>query len=217
MPDTPTDPSQTFVRPLTALDGKCINCGTSVQGKFCQECGQKTAVKRINLREGWNDFWGRVYGFDGMLPRTLRDLTIRPGHATREFLKGNRVKYYGPVGYFFFVIGLYAIVMSILKIESQEVIRAMGLDFAKPGTAPEQFNRQMVPWINDNQRLISFLMIPFYVFGATLFFRREKLNYLEHSVLIFYTQGHLQLISISSLCTLAWFDIFPGPFTFVAR
>jgi hypothetical protein len=59
-------------------------------------------------------------------------------------------------------------------------------------------------------------MIPFYVLGAKLFFRKEKMNYLEHSVLVFYTQGHFQWLSIVFLFTLASFGYFPGFFLFVA-
>lgn len=219
--DTPTEfeSEGAFIMPVPISGGKtglCTNCGSPVVGQFCSQCGQKANVKRITWREGWNDFWARIYGFDGMFPRTLRDLTIRPGHATREFLNGNRVKYYGPVGYFFFIISLYVLVMSMLEIDPHEVIRAMGADYTKPGTGQAQFNSQMVTWMNNNQRLVSFLMIPFYVLGAKLFFRREKLNYLEHSVLIFYTQGHLQWFSILSLCSLAWLGLFPGFFYFVS-
>ena len=174
------------------------------------ECGQKTTVKRINLREGWNDFWSRVYGFYGVFPRTLRDLTIRPGHATREFLNGNRVKYYGPVGYFFFLISLYLLVMSMLGITAEEIGKATVGALAKPGSSQDQFNSNLFNWMTENQRIGAFLMIPFYALGAKMFFRRERLNFLEHSVLIFYTQGHVQWLSIFGLFSFVLVGYFPS-------
>jgi hypothetical protein len=209
------DPAATLLPIVPTFDGRCSNCGTPIQGKFCVECGQKTPVRRINFREGWNDFWSRVYGFDGMFPRTLRDLTIRPGHAARAYLDGVRVKYYGPVGYFFLMITIYLLVTDWLDISPKELVEAMGANTAKPGSGQEQFNLQNMSWINDNQRLVSFLMIPIYVLGAKLFFKKEKLNYLEHSVLVFYTQGHLQWLSIIFLFTLAGFGFFPNFFLFM--
>jgi Protein of unknown function (DUF3667) len=93
---------------------QCINCHAETTGKFCSNCGQRMTVKRITFREGWNDFWARIYGFDGMFPNTLRDLTVRPGKASQLVIDGNRVKYYGPVGYFFLMITLLCLVGSLL-------------------------------------------------------------------------------------------------------
>jgi hypothetical protein len=175
----------------------CINCQQEVSGKFCSNCGQRSTVKRITFREGWNDFWSRVYGFDGMFPRTLRDLTIRPGKVAAQYIAGNRVQYYGPVGYFFLMLTLYILVTSALEIDMAEFSKAISpMGEIKDGTGQDQFNKGLMGWIQNNQRLLSFLFIPFYLFGAALFFRKSKLNLLEHSVLIFYTQGHYQWLSL---------------------
>lgn len=197
------------------MENTCINCGNEISGKFYSNCGQKAGVKRITFREGWEDFWARIYGFDGMFPRTLRDLTLRPGKATQEYLNGNRVKYYGPVGYFFFVISLYLLVMSALDISAEELVKAMGVRPSKPGSGQEQFNSDMFSWINDNQRLVAFLMIPFYVLGAKIFFRKQKLNFIEHSILVFYSQGHVQWLSIVALITLSLFGVSLGFVTLI--
>lgn len=178
----------------------CINCRQEVTGKFCPNCGQRTNVKRITFREGWNDFWSRVYGFDGMFPRTIRDLTLRPGVVARQYINGNRVLYYGPVGYFFLMLTLYILVISFLQIDMNEMAKAVN-PYAeiKEGSGQEQFNRGLMGWIKDNQRIVSFIFVPFYVFGAALFLRKSKFNLLEHSILVFYTQGHFQWISITFL------------------
>jgi len=60
----------------------------------------------------YHDFQARIYGLDGMFPRTLRDVTLRPGQASRTFIQGNRVKYYGPVGYFFLMITVLLLLMN---------------------------------------------------------------------------------------------------------
>ena len=175
----------------------CINCQQEVSGKFCTSCGQRTNIKRITFREGWNDFWSRVYGFDGMFPRTLRDLTIRPGVVARKYIEGNRVLYYGPVGYFFLMLTIYILTFSMLEIDLYEFSKAVNpFDEAKQGSGQEQVNMGIMGWVKDNQRLMSFLFIPFYVFAAALLFRKSKHNLLEHSVLVFYTQGHYQWLSV---------------------
>lgn len=122
----------------------CTNCGQEAIEKFCPNCGQRTNVKRITFREGWFDFWSRVYGFDGMFPRTLRDLTIRPGKAARDYINGNRVKYYGPVGYFFLMITLFLVLAGMLDIDVRVFLsqnQGMIVEQPPPGSNQEQFNR----------------------------------------------------------------------------
>lgn len=192
----------------------CINCQAPVSGNFCSACGQRANVKRITFKEGWIDFWARIYGFDGMFPRTLIDLTIRPGRAARKVLAGNRVSYYGPVGYFFLMITLMYLVASLLGIDVLEFMKNSadsGLQGPppKPGSGQEKFTSEMMRLLSDNLKLLSFLLIPIFAFAARfLFFRKSGLNFIEHSILFFYTQGHVYWISIISLFSFSIFGKF---------
>lgn len=183
--------------PLPEVSGSCKNCGTPIRGKFCPECGQRTTVKRITWRDGWNDFWSRVYGFDGMFPRTLRDLTLRPGQAARAYIDGNRVKYYGPVGYFFLMVTVFLLVLSMIGMSFKEFM--MGMQYTEGQTAGQQkVNDMLMGWISENMRIFSFGIIPMIALSAKLFFRKSKLNFLEQCVLPLYINGHIYWLSIIS-------------------
>jgi hypothetical protein len=181
----------------------CINCQQEVSGTYCPNCGQRSTVKRITFREGWNDFWSRVYGFDGMFPRTLRDLTIRPGVAARKFIDGNRIQYYGPVGYFFLMVTLFLIVASMLGIDIKEFYSASQSTLVpkpKPGSGQEEFNKMVMDFVADNTRILAFAMIPFNALASRyLLFRKSGMNYLEHMVMPFYLTGHIYWLNIASL------------------
>jgi hypothetical protein len=174
----------------------CINCGAETTGKFCSNCGQKTTVKRITIKEGWYDFWSRVYGFDGMFPRTLRDLTIRPGFASKRFIAGNRIAYYGPVGYFFLMITLYLLVLGMLDYNILDFMK--GTQESMQMQLPRNKLSDMVQgYIADNIKVFRFLIIPFQALCARhLFFRRSGFNLLENMVLPLYVVGHQQWLSI---------------------
>lgn len=183
---------------------KCINCEQGVENNFCSHCGQRTSVKRITLREGWNDFWARIYGFDGMFPRTLRDLTIRPGKVATLFIEGNRARYYGPVGYFFLMITLYLLVLSLLNINlidyTKSITRYGFAPQLEKGSGKEAMIHTLFQFINDNIKLISFTLIPLQAIAAKyIFFKKEKYNFLEHMVLPFYVEGHLYWIKLISV------------------
>jgi Protein of unknown function (DUF3667) len=178
---------------------KCINCNEEIQNNFCSHCGQRTDVKRITFREGWNDFWARIYGFDGMFPRTLRDLTVRPGKVAMLFIEGNRARYYGPVGYFFLMITLFLLVLSLMDINYLDFTKSVGqndLTTQKDKIHGVDF-RLIAQFFSDNLKAISFIIIPLQAIGAKyIFFRKDKYNFIEHMVLPFYVQGHIYWVNI---------------------
>jgi Protein of unknown function (DUF3667) len=198
---------------LTESSKNCINCHQEVSEQYCSHCGQRILVKRITLREGWNDFWARIYGFDGMFPNTLRDLTLRPGIATRTFIAGNRVKYYGPVGYFFLMITLFLLLLDMLNIELADFLKEMGSNTFQPeiksGSRQEAVTQKMFQFMSDNFKLLFFGMIPIQAFYARyVFFRKSELNYVENMVLPLYTAGHIYWISIMTIIVYKFSGVF---------
>jgi hypothetical protein len=180
----------------------CINCGNSATENFCPNCGQRTNVKRITFKEGWNDFWARIYGFDGMFPRTLRDLTLQPGIVAKKYIEGNRASYYGPVGYFFLMVTLYVLIMGALGIDFKEFLARN-----QSMLLPEEYNQTQNPlsqmameWVSNNIKIMAFIIMPFNAIAAHhLLFRKSNYNYVEHLVLPFYLNGHMQWLSILAL------------------
>jgi len=198
---------------LTEYSKKCINCQQEVSDQYCSHCGQRTQVKRITFREGWNDFWARIYGFDGMFPNTLRDLTIRPGVASLAFISGNRVKYYGPVGYFFLMITVFLLLLDLLDIELADFLKEMGTTNFQPeiksGSNQEAVTQKMFQFMSDNFKMLFFGMIPIQAFYARyVFFRKSELNFVENSVLPFYTAGHVYWLSIITVIIYKFTGVF---------
>ena len=178
----------------------CINCGVGVTSKICPNCGQTNPAKKINFKNMWFDFQSRIYGFDGMFPRTIRDLTIRPGIAAHEYIEGNRIKYYGPVGYFFLMITLVLLLLSLVEVSFYDLmIKSSTLTEIKENSGQEKFLKLFSEWIVNNMRIFSFLIIPFSAIGSRIIFRKSGLNLLEHSVLVFYTHGHIYWLTILSM------------------
>jgi Protein of unknown function (DUF3667) len=87
----------------------CPNCGTTLLGSHCHECGQK----KINHNEfSIKRFLGRlVNDFTDLesnkLLRTFSALVVRPGLLTIEYLAGRRGNYIGPVKLYLTFSALY--------------------------------------------------------------------------------------------------------------
>lgn len=178
----------------------CVNCGAEVNSRYCPDCGQQNPAKKIKFLNLYHDFQSRIYGFDGMFPRTLRDLTLRPGIAAAEYIKGNRIKYNGPVGYFFLMITVFLLLLSLMEVSFYDlIVKPSQITPIKENSGIEKFMKLFSDWITDNMKIFSFLVIPFTVLASRISFRKSGLNMLEHSVMVFYIQGHVYWLSILSL------------------
>jgi hypothetical protein len=179
----------------------CINCNQEVSTAYCPACGQRNPVKKINMVNMWSDFAARIYGFDGMFPRTLRDLTIRPGQVARDYIIGNRVKYYGPVGYFFLTLTVYLLLASMLDIDLVNLmIQSNSPDIVSQGDNVQgSMVKEITSWTLENMRSISFFITLFYVFFTWLLYRKSKFNFVETGVLVFFVTGHTLWLLIIQL------------------
>ncbi len=185
----------------------CVNCGAAVSTPFCGACGQKNPPKKLNFLTLYTDFQSRIYGFDGMFPRTLRDLTIAPGKVAKDFVSGNRVRYVGPVGYFFLTLTVFLILMQLLEVDfykySSESSPFLGPQSERQQRLSQEFSRFVI----ENMRIFSFLQIPITTVLAWMFFRKSGYNFLEHSVFVFYVAGHIVWLTVVAMLLYAGFAI----------
>ncbi|CAN5145531.1 DUF3667 domain-containing protein [soil metagenome] len=191
----------------------CINCGLEVTGRFCSQCGQGNPPRRITFSHLFEDFQASMFGFDGMLLRTVKDLTIHPGKVAKGFIEGNRVLYYKPVSYFLLVITVMLLISSLLGIDYIDYLKASTANSVdeNPDVANFQktiINKALDP-ISENLRLFTFLYIPVQAFFSRyLFFRKSGYSFVEHCVLPFYMWGHLY---VTTLLSIIYFKITGNP------
>lgn len=91
----------------------CLNCGTRLKGQYCGVCGQRARNRLISLWELISDAFGDLFEIDSRVWRTLIPLLVRPGHLTRDYLEGRRVRYMPPfrtylvLSVIFFVVAFF--------------------------------------------------------------------------------------------------------------
>jgi hypothetical protein len=93
-------------------DTNCLNCGSEVSGKFCQNCGQENIEIRENFFHIVGHFVSDYFHFDSKFFRSLVPLFTKPGFLTRQYLEGKRVRYIHPLRLFFFVTIIFMISTS---------------------------------------------------------------------------------------------------------
>jgi quinol monooxygenase YgiN len=78
----------------------CLNCEAPLIGSFCSACGQRNRRRLPKVLELVGEMLGEVFEYDSRFWKTLWPLLRRPGHLTREYIDGRRVKYLPPVRMF---------------------------------------------------------------------------------------------------------------------
>lgn len=193
----------------------CINCGLEVDSKFCPNCGQKASVKRLNVPSLWMDFQSRIYGFDGVFPRTIKDLTLRPGYVTEQFIKGNRVSYVGPVGYFFLLVAISLLLMQITELDFYQMVKSTAPVDLEQTSKQENFSKLMIDFVYANFRLFRFGLIPVTTVWIWILYKKKDYNFIESSVPAFYAQGHLEIVFMVNILLLYFFGFHLNQLTFV--
>jgi hypothetical protein len=85
----------------------CLNCGTTVLGKYCHVCGQENVEPKETLWHMVTHFFNDITHFDGSFFTSLKDLLFKPGFLSKEYMKGRRASYLHPVRMYVFTSAIF--------------------------------------------------------------------------------------------------------------
>ena len=105
------------MKQLTSYEGlHCANCGASMQGEFCHECGQSIHSVLKPVHGMLEETMETVLHIDGRIVHTLPPLLTKPGFLTMEYFAGRRVRYIAPFR-LMFVLSLLSFFVFHLAID----------------------------------------------------------------------------------------------------
>lgn len=85
----------------------CLNCGTIVQGHYCQHCGQQNIVPKETFWHMVTHFFYDITHFDSNFFHTVHHLVLKPGFLSKEYLLGRRASYLHPVKMYVFSSAIF--------------------------------------------------------------------------------------------------------------
>lgn len=147
----------------------CLNCGFPVEERFCSRCGQENLEPKESVGHLIGHFFADLTHFDSKLFVTLKDLIIRPGFLTREYVAGRRVAYLNPIRMYIFISAVFFVALfaggegaedhSAIEKQATNVFRrelADSLRKAKGGVAGTDslrgvFNALLAAKLDSNQ------------------------------------------------------------------
>lgn len=190
----------------------CRNCGASLAGRYCAQCGQQDRPLNPTLRTLASDAIQHGFDLDGALLRSVRLLFTRPGLLTTELLAGRRARYVSPFRLYllFSVIALattaFTADRALVTQEGDVIEIGMGFRvFLSAADGPEDRQR----YLDQAQQLLAlrkawlprviFVVVPLaalVVMGVT---RRARRNYPQH----FYFTLHLLAVVFAGMTLVA--------------
>jgi hypothetical protein len=89
----------------------CLNCGTEVAGRFCQQCGQENVEVKESFLLLIRHFLEDLTHFDGKLWKTVKLLLFKPAKLTQHYMDGKRTMYIHPIRMYLFVSAVFFLFM----------------------------------------------------------------------------------------------------------
>lgn len=94
---------------------ECLNCGRPLDftDKFCPNCSQRNSTKQLSINDFFQEFLSSIFTYDSRLRYTIKDLLFKPGTITKNYVKGQRLKYANPFRFFLSVSIIYFLIQGL--------------------------------------------------------------------------------------------------------
>jgi hypothetical protein len=103
-------------------ENNCLNCGTTVVGKYCHECGQENIEPKETVGHLFSHFFSDITHFDGKFFTSMKDLVLKPGFLSKEYTRGRRMSYLHPIRMYLFTSFIFFLVFfSLYKVDENSL------------------------------------------------------------------------------------------------
>ncbi len=167
----------------------CKNCDNNFEGDFCNNCGQKASVQKVNFNYFINEISNSFFQVNRGIFYTLKELSVRPGKSIRDYLKGKRKPHYKPLAFALVTSTIFVLLSYLIgeKTFLGEALSGLSDGFKENENSSDIQNG--FNWLLNNITYLLLLLVPFFSFSSYLIFKKSKYNYFEHLILNFYIAG----------------------------
>jgi len=93
----------------------CLNCGTTVLGRYCHVCGQENVEIKESFSTLLKHFVYDIFHFDTKFFDTLKYLLFRPGFVPKQYVEGKRSHYLHPIRMYLFTSAVFFLVLFYMR------------------------------------------------------------------------------------------------------
>ena len=154
----------------------CLNCHFSLRSTevFCPQCGQKTSIKRLRISSLMKEAFQSFTNVDAGILYLLKWLPFKPGIVSKDYVNGQRKKYFNPFTFLILTIGITSFLSA---------------NFNLLASSTAELHNPVSIFMSKHINLIIFLTVPIIGLFTYLLFRKEKINFAECLIISCYTSG----------------------------
>ncbi len=89
------------------IEKNCLNCGHSVEDRYCSHCGQENVEIRDSTAHYILHYLQDLFHYDGRVWHTIRNLLLKPGQVAIEYLDGKRRHNVEPIRLYVFASSVF--------------------------------------------------------------------------------------------------------------
>ena len=144
-----------------------------------------------------------AFHLDKGFPLTIKELFTKPGVGVRKYIEGKRTGYFNYLTLILILIGISHFFESYTQISVQDVFQpsvAKDPDPQKAAKLAEVMDR-MFNLTREYPKTFIISFIPVYAIISRWIFKKSKLNYAEHLVIVFYKMSAVVIISFIDIIT----------------
>jgi len=162
---------------------QCLNCGNSLKGPFCEQCGQKSSTHRLSMKHFvQHDLVHGLWHVDKGLLHTMWQLLRRPGSFLNQYLEGKRVGAFNVVTMLLIGTGLLLFISNF-----QGQIGEVEASLEKAEGTQQVIN--IFKFLEHNAKWLILALIPIFSLASFIVFQRRNYFYTEHLVINSYIFG----------------------------
>ena len=148
----------------------CLNCGSDRVGNYCADCGQKFQPTKLPINLFLEDAAETLFNIDNRFYRTIRDLFVKPGKVTKEYIEGKRAKYLPPLRIYVSISLVYFLLAQF--IESDKILF---VNFTQDDEGVDVNLAKVV-------QTALFFLVPVMAGIVSLLHRKRKAYYIEYLI-----------------------------------
>lgn len=151
------------------MQQNCKNCGTDLQGRFCNNCGQKAEIHALTFSHIFHEVFHAFTHADKSFLVMLKKMIVEPGKVAWEYIvEGKRQRYYNPFTFFLLVTAINAFVESRLLTLRENIFHD---------------NNEYARLFNVYNKAMLLIIIPCIAFAFfALHQKKARLRYSEYTV-----------------------------------
>ncbi len=186
--------------------GTCGNCGNTLDGRFCSQCGEKRiSVEDYSLRKVVHEVAEDFVHLDSKILRTLKALLTMPGFLSKVYFAGGRSRYTKPLtlfvvlNIFFFVVQPHTGLLSYgysqyLSEQSRgnerrrEMVREKLLESREP---EKDYAIRFNSRLQEQKKSMLIFSVPMLAIAMLVLYFRKRRFYVEHLVFAIHVYAFL--------------------------